>query len=169
MKEKVIIIVILTILLWILLFPKRVDIEPMSYEAVAIPFFEVHVDGAVYFPKTVKMYEPITMGDLLSNHIYLQPDADLTKINLYQVIQATTTLYIPFYDEKEPIRPTQVNINTADFQTLITIPGMQERIAAGIIIYREANGPFVHLEELLNVKYIGVATLEKLAPYLSLQ
>jgi DNA uptake protein ComE-like DNA-binding protein len=45
---------------------------------------------------------------------------------------------------------------------------MTETRAASLIIYREAHGDFKHLDELLLVKYIGVVTLEKIKPYLTL-
>lgn len=55
-----------------------------------------------------------------------------------------------------------VNINTADKDTLMTaITGIGEKRAEAIITYREANGPFKSVEELLNVKGVGEATLEK--------
>ena len=62
----------------------------------------------------------------------------------------------------------KINVNKASFKQLITIPGMTETRAASLILYREAHGDFKHLDELLNVKYIGVATLEKIKPYLTL-
>lgn len=55
-----------------------------------------------------------------------------------------------------------VNINTADKDTLMTaITGIGEKRAEAIITYRETNGPFKSVEELLNVKGVGEATLEK--------
>lgn len=62
---------------------------------------------------------------------------------------------------------TAVNINTADVVTLAALNGVGEKKAADIIAYREANGKFVKIEDLLNVKGIGEKTLEKNRPYLS--
>lgn len=54
-----------------------------------------------------------------------------------------------------------VNINTADKQTLMTeINGIGEARAEAIVTYREANGPFKSVDDLLNVKGVGEATLE---------
>jgi DNA uptake protein ComE-like DNA-binding protein len=52
--------------------------------------------------------------------------------------------------------------------TLLEIPYMTETRAASLIVYREANGPFLHFEELLNVKHIGPVTLENIKPYIKL-
>jgi competence protein ComEA len=48
-----------------------------------------------------------------------------------------------------------VNINTASSAELQTLPGVGERVAARIIEYREKNGPFKKIEELMNVQGIG--------------
>ncbi len=57
-----------------------------------------------------------------------------------------------------------VNINTADLETLTTLPGIGPKMAERISAYREANGPFKRVEDLLNVKGIGEKVLEKLKP-----
>jgi competence protein ComEA len=55
----------------------------------------------------------------------------------------------------------QVNINTADAQTLAAnLKGVGESRAAEIVRYREAYGPFASAEELVEVKGIGNSTLD---------
>jgi competence protein ComEA len=54
-----------------------------------------------------------------------------------------------------------ININTASVEALAELNGVGEKKAADIIAYREANGKFVKVEDLLNVKGIGEKTLEK--------
>ncbi len=48
-----------------------------------------------------------------------------------------------------------VNINTANAALLETLPGVGPVIAGRIIDYRTANGPFVEIEDIQNVKGIG--------------
>jgi len=56
---------------------------------------------------------------------------------------------------------TQVNINTADAQTLAAnLKGVGETRAAEIVRYREAYGPFASADELTEVKGIGKSTLD---------
>ena len=55
-----------------------------------------------------------------------------------------------------------VNINTADSETLQTLPGIGAKRAGDIIAYREANGPFQSPEELVKVSGIGPSLLEEL-------
>ena len=55
-----------------------------------------------------------------------------------------------------------ININTADKQTLVEgISGVGEKKAEAIISYRESNGPFKSIDELVNVKGISDKTIEK--------
>lgn len=62
--------------------------------------------------------------------------------------------------------PKMVNINTASVSELASsLPGIGEVKAQAIVNYRNTNGPFRSVDELINVKGIGEATLEKLRPY----
>lgn len=62
----------------------------------------------------------------------------------------------------EPPEPKgPVNINTAGEDELRSLTGIGPVLAQRIIDYREANGPFRSVEELLEVSGIGEATLEK--------
>ncbi|MCB2184414.1 MAG: helix-hairpin-helix domain-containing protein [Desulfobulbaceae bacterium] len=55
-----------------------------------------------------------------------------------------------------------ININTADQQTLESLPGIGPAKAKAIIEYRNDQGSFQSLDELTNVKGIGDKLLEKI-------
>ena len=64
---------------------------------------------------------------------------------------------------KEPVTPqalAPLDINTADVESLQTLNGIGPALAQRIIDYRDKNGPFRSLEDLLQVKGIGESTLE---------
>lgn len=56
----------------------------------------------------------------------------------------------------------KVNINTADIESLMTLKGIGAVKAEAIIAYREQNGPFKSIEEIMNVRGIKQATFEKI-------
>jgi competence protein ComEA len=64
-------------------------------------------------------------------------------------------------------RANVVNINTADADQLQLLPRVGPALAARIIDYREANGPFRTIDEIVAVKGIGDTSLEQLEPYLA--
>jgi len=55
-----------------------------------------------------------------------------------------------------------VNVNTASAEEIAeSLNGVGLSKAALIVEYRDANGPFTHADELVNVKGIGVRTVDK--------
>lgn len=60
------------------------------------------------------------------------------------------------------VEQSTVNINSADMETLAReLNGVGSAKARAIVEYREANGAFASIDELLEVKGIGMAILEK--------
>ena len=56
----------------------------------------------------------------------------------------------------------KININTADSNSLQTLPGIGPQKAEAIIQFREQEGPFQAVEDLMKVSGIGEKTFEKL-------
>lgn len=63
---------------------------------------------------------------------------------------------------------SKVSINQANLEILMTLPGIGESKAQSIISYREKNGGFQTLEDLMNVSGIGEAVFAKIEPYIML-
>jgi competence protein ComEA len=55
-----------------------------------------------------------------------------------------------------------VDINTATLEQLDTLPNIGPITAQGIIDYRNTNGPFARIEDIMNVPRIGQATFDKI-------
>jgi competence protein ComEA len=55
----------------------------------------------------------------------------------------------------------KININKADTKTLTTLKGIGKDRAVKIIEYREKNGPFQKIEDLMKVKGIGKKIFEQ--------
>jgi competence protein ComEA len=55
-----------------------------------------------------------------------------------------------------------VNVNTASAEELAdSLKGVGPSKAQAIVEYREANGSFLHIDELVNVKGIGIRTVDQ--------
>jgi competence protein ComEA len=61
-----------------------------------------------------------------------------------------------------------VNLNTASAEQLVLLPRVGETIAERILAFREANGPFKAVEELMLVEGIGERTFEQMRPHVAL-
>lgn len=166
MKELMIMTCVVTLILLVIFFPRQESYTFIAHEHEEMYQYTITVEGAVYEPGSYTFYEPLTLEEILKMSTLLKEDADREQINLNKIYDSDYTVFIPTKDEEVPAFE-KININEANFQTLLDIPGMQERQAASIIIYREANGLFSSIEELINVKYIGAATLEKFKPYIT--
>ena len=62
----------------------------------------------------------------------------------------------------------KVNINEADVAQLALLPRVGPAVAQRIVDFREENGAFKSVEDLMLVRGIGEKTFERLAPYVTL-
>lgn len=68
-----------------------------------------------------------------------------------------------------PEASLKININTAGIEELVTLNGIGEVKAQEIVAYREQNGAFERIEQLLNVKGIGEATFNKIQDWITVE
>lgn len=62
-----------------------------------------------------------------------------------------------------------VNVNTATVEELQMLPGIGAARAAAVVRTRKARGGFKRLEDLLEVKGIGEASLDKMRAHVTLE
>ena len=84
------------------------------------------------------------------------PVKDTTRTSQQQISQPSAS------NDKKPVVEGKININTAGVEELVKLPGIGPTKARSIIDYRNKNGKFSSVDDLLNVKGIGEKTLEKL-------
>ena len=61
-----------------------------------------------------------------------------------------------------------VNLNTATQAQLEALPGIGRKVAQRILEYRQKNGSFKKVEDLMNVKGIGEKSFLKLKPVITI-
>ncbi len=142
----------------------------------------IDVKGAVVAPG---VYEALS-GDRVQNLINqaggLLETADQQKINFAMKVVDEMVLYIPMIGEDSQVTTgvqgsistagavqgkDLVNLNTASESELETLPGVGPSKAAAIMEYRETNGRFRNIEELMEISGIGEKTFEKLKDHIS--
>ena len=60
-----------------------------------------------------------------------------------------------------------IDLNTADSAALETVPGIGKSLSQRILAFREKNGAFQSVDDLLKVQGIGEKSIQKLRPYLT--
>lgn len=142
-------------------------------EETHISQITVHITGAINNPGVVVLEEGARIVDALEAAGGETEEADVNRLNLAYVLEDGEKLYIPSKNEEEQEYITQgkdnmsegqskININSAQIEELITLPGVGEATANKIIEYRKENGKFQKIEDLKNVPGIGDSKFENI-------
>ncbi|MFE6306969.1 helix-hairpin-helix domain-containing protein [Nocardiopsis sp. NPDC057823] len=133
----------------------------------------VHVGGEVEDPGLYTLPPGSRVADAVEAAGGALPDADMDLLNLARSLVDGEQILVglPQPEAAAPSADTAggplVNINQADEAELETLPRVGEVTAVNIVSYREANGPFTSVDDLLNVDRIGAKTLEEIRPHVT--
>lgn len=127
----------------------------------------VHILGAVERPGLYELREGDRAIDAVAAAGGFTDAADQAQLNLARFVVDGEQIVVPVMGETPAGAPAvtaqgKVNINTADEAALDTLPRVGPAMAARIIAWREANGRFTAIEDLMNVTGIGDKTFEGL-------
>ncbi|UZW67420.1 helix-hairpin-helix domain-containing protein [Priestia flexa] len=97
----------------------------------------------------------------------------MNQVNLATKVADEMVIYIPAIGQESQVPIASggsveksdsgvVNLNTATLEDLQTLNGIGPSKAQAILTYREENGPFKTVEDLLQVSGIGEKSLEKI-------
>ena len=112
---------------------------------------EVYVDGAVANPGIYPASKDDSIADLIQAAGVL-PDSNTVHLKLY----------IPTMNSANTPKIQKVNINQADTWLLEALPGIGQSKARAIVEYRNDNGLFRRIEDLLKVTGISKTTLDNM-------
>ncbi len=162
--------------------------ETTTQPTIEISAITVHVAGAVVAPGVYVLDVGSRVNDGVAAAGGATTQADLNSVNLATILNEGEQIYIPKRNEKphiivQPrspslpssagniasgsamqIAPLLININTATAIELEQLPGVGPSTSKAIIAYREKNGAFISVEDLLNVRGIGPAKLGEILP-----
>ena len=163
MKVKIVVFLIFSILILFITFPKNDNKKLNTYYPIEKELITVTLEGEVVYPGAYQFYGEKSLNEILNFAGGLLPTANKDALSLNSIISKSITIIVNKDENADDLR---ININTATLDELIKIPHIGEQTATNIIDYRLKNGFFSSYEELLNVKNIGNATLEKIKPYI---
>lgn len=118
---------------------------------------EIYVDGAIVRQGWYRIDKNSTINDVILMAGGCTADAETSAIKLY----------IP--DAEENKGGQLISINRADAWLIDALPGIGPTSAQRIVDYREANGPFVTVYELMLVPGIGESTFENIKDLITVE
>jgi competence protein ComEA len=138
----------------------------------------VEVRGEVKAPGVVSLSPGARIQDAIAAVGGLSNDADLSTVNLARRLRdgelvvilalpapgSTPVLPSVGIDDAVPAEDprARININSATAEELEALPSIGEVIAARIIAYREQNGPFRSVDDLIHVEGISDRTIDEI-------
>ena len=136
----------------------------------------IHVAGKVKRPDVYPLLAGSRVSDAIKAAGGANKGVDLGDINLARVLIDGEQVYVGYVakansssSKSSKSRFTGViNINRGTKAEFDSLTGIGPVIASRIINYRNTNGPFLALDDLLKVSGIGSKTLERIRPRLSL-
>jgi competence protein ComEA len=124
--------------------------SPLQYDG------DVYIGGAVANPGLYPLKQEDTLESLIQI-AGLTRDADTSQIEIY----------VPTVDELH--NPQRIDINRAETWLLDALPGIGSGRAEAIVDYRNQNGPFHKIEDLLNIQGIGESTLDEMRDFITVK
>lgn len=158
-----------------------------GWESIEEPFQEVEetkeqgeqeilvdVKGAVHQPGVYKATVGDRVKDVIDKAGGLTDEANSSAINFAMRVTDEMVVYVPLIGEEgdemeldfsgdgSDTANQKININKASSTELETLPGIGPAKAEAIIEYRESNGGFKTIEDIMSISGFGQKTFEKL-------
>lgn len=156
-----------------------VEEEGMQVEVIEEQEILVDVKGAVQKPGVYKATTGDRVIDVIERAGGITEAANGEVVNLAMRVTDEMVIYVPLIgEETESVagvvssgggESDKININKATATELETLPGVGPAKSAAIIEYRETNGPFQTIEDIMSISGFGERTFEKLKESISVK
>ncbi len=143
---------------------------------------KIHITGEVNNQGIIEIEYGERIADAIEKAGGLTIKADVSKVNLAYVLEDGQKLYIPSIEDtnfneidsesgenviiNSEQKTGKININSASQEDLQKINGVGPSLAQKIIQYRNSNGKFKNIEDLLNVSGIGEKKFEGIKEFI---
>ena len=141
----------------------------------------VDISGAVVNPGVYEVTGTTRLFQVIEMAGGLAENADVDSLNRAEIVYDGQKIIVGTTDGsggessgqnssdsgKSGITNGKVNLNLADSATLQTIPGIGPSKAERIIDYRETNGRFRTIQDIMNITGIGEKTFESIRDYIT--
>lgn len=157
----------------------QVDDGSIDTDSAVIKDIKVYVCGAVQRPDVYEISADSRIVDAVSAAGGFAIDAYPEAMNLAETVSDGSRIYVPTKEEVDALAVVysdtgsgsgdttsdstgRVNINTATLEELTTLPGIGDTRARAIIDYREQNGAFGSIEDIMQVTGIKEKSFSKI-------
>ena len=141
------------------------DVPILETQAISTQI-TVDVAGAVASPGVYSLAANSRVVDAITAAGQILKGADTSDLNLARIMKDGEQIYVypkattftrSGTNRAAPVRRGPLAINRATAKELEALDGIGPVLAARIVTYRSANGPFATVEDLLKVSGIGAA------------
>lgn len=139
----------------------------------------VQVSGAVVTPGVYKLPEGSRVFEAVELAGGTTEDADVSTLNQALVLSDGQMVYVYAVGEQRTGQETgsslgaygepddgRINLNTATVEELMTLPGIGQSKAESIVSWREENGAFGSVEDILNITGIKEGVFSKIKDHI---
>jgi competence protein ComEA len=142
-------------------------VAPSAVPSAAPMGIFVHVLGEVTSPGLYELAEGDRAVDAVAAAGGFTGKADQAQLNLARFVTDGEQIIVPRIGASPQAAggttvAGKVNLNTADAAALETLPRIGPAMAERILAWRETNGRFAAVEDLMNVSGVGEKTFEAL-------
>ena len=140
--------------------------QPTSDEIYVYVCGKVRAPGVYKVRSDDRIYTALVMAGGVTE------DGNAEALNQAEGMTDGQTIYVPGYEEESESRTEEddglVDLNRATQEELMSLPGIGQSKADSIVKYREENGDFQSIEDLMKMPGIKEGVFQKIKDYIKI-